>query len=263
MYSVIIPYYDHKEYLPALFESLECQKGFIGEVIIVDDGTPNDGLECFLESYISDLKSKIRLFKQNNCGTSAALNFGIAMAKCEKIAILNSDDYFAHDKLSRCNTIFYEYAVDFIFGAVNFVDRFGQDINGRMDTSWYKVGLNSICNYNYFPALLFQENIAVTSSNFVFTRELYYRIGPFRSFRYANDLDFLMRAVVNFRFHFDKDVIHTNYRYHNNNTIKENIYLTTEEVRQIALSMEDKFHTMGDEAHNELKIACKVRGFSL
>lgn len=263
MYSVVIPYYNHKQYLNDLFSSLEVQKSAVGEIIIVDDGSPDDGLEDFLRDYHSDLNVKIKTFRQANGGTSSALNFALSKISYNKIAILNSDDYFSPFKLDRCDQIFAQKCVEFIFGAVSFVDGNGCDINNDIDAQWYKKGLESIGDYHHLIVALFQENFAVTSSNFVFTRDLLNKVGPFHDFRYANDLDFLIRSLLLCKFFFDKEVVHVCYRYHNNNTIKENIELTTSEVRQIAIAHQNQIINLGVSAHSELLKACEIRGFSL
>jgi len=263
MYSIVIPYYNHHLFLPDLLSSLEIQQRFIGEVIIINDGSLYDGITPFIEKYKGVLKCKLRAFHQNNSGTAAAINEGVRLARFSKIAILNSDDMFTYNKLERCEDILCNNNVELIFGGVDFIDERGVIINGRHDTIWYQKGIESVKHYTFFPAVLLSENIAATSSNFVFTKNLFQQLKGFKNYRYSNDLDFLIRAVLKYKYFFDQKTVHVKYRYHSSNTIKENVYLTTFEHSQIANQVKMQFEKLGPVVLKEFQNACKIRGLNV
>lgn len=263
MYSIVIPYYNHERFLPSLFASMEIEALLIGEVVIVDDGSICCGLDRFLKSYKGNLKAKINLFRQLNSGTSSAINKGISLCRFDNISILNSDDCFYPNKLSRCQQVFNITGSEFVVGGIQFIDKGGNAIALCEETKWYTVGCNAFEAYNNKGCALIQENIAATSSNFVFRKSLFERIGPFKNYRYANDLDFILRAFIDGACYFDLGILHTKYRYHGHNTIKENLEATTCEVSLIAKSYRKYFESCGQDVMNELFFAAKIRGIDL
>jgi glycosyltransferase involved in cell wall biosynthesis len=66
------------------------------EIIVVDDGS-NDDTAAVLEARFGD---RIRVLRKVNGGVSAARNHGVAHARGDAIAFLDSDDSWAPDKLS-------------------------------------------------------------------------------------------------------------------------------------------------------------------
>ncbi len=263
MYSVVIPYFNHGLYLPELLHCLENQFRHIGEIIFVDDGSTTGDLYARLKNYKGPLKSKIEYIHKINGGTHSALNLGIVRASHEHIAILNSDDLFDAYRLERCDDLLHDHQADLIFGKVTFIDTNGGAYPAPMRHEWYNIGLDAVSNYEFFPALLIQENIAVTTSNFTFKRSLFNTLGGFRPFRYANDLDFLIRATLNSPYHFDQEEVHTNYRLHDSNTISESADLTTHEVSCIARDLRSQFHEKGSSAYREYLKACEIRGLNV
>jgi glycosyltransferase involved in cell wall biosynthesis len=263
MYSIVIPYYNHHLFLSDLMNSLEVQESYIGEVIIINDGSFYDGITPFIKEYKGVLKNKIKVFHQINSGTANAINNGVRIARFKKIAILNSDDLFSYNKLERCDGILCNNEAELIFGGINFIDERGASVNGRDDTIWYQKGLESVKAYAFFPAVLISENIAVTSSNFVFTKNLFQKLNGFRDYRYSNDLDFLIRAVLQHKYFFDSQNIHVHYRYHSLNTIKESVELTTLEHSQIAKNVKNQFEILGPAILKQFHHACKIRGLSV
>lgn len=94
--SVVIASYNHAPYLRVCIESALNQTLPPGEIIVVDDGS-TDGSREIIESY----GSAICPIFQANRGTAAALNAGFARTTGTWIAIHNSDDVWAPDKLVR------------------------------------------------------------------------------------------------------------------------------------------------------------------
>jgi glycosyltransferase involved in cell wall biosynthesis len=87
LFSVIIPTFNRRDLLPLALESVWQQRFADYEVIVVDDGS-NDGTV----EYLCSLGSRVRVFVQTNKGPGAARNLGVAEARGEYVAFLDSDD---------------------------------------------------------------------------------------------------------------------------------------------------------------------------
>jgi glycosyltransferase involved in cell wall biosynthesis len=95
MVSVIIPTYNRADKVGKTIESVLAQTVADREVIVVDDGSSDDTGPVLNAAF----GHRIRYFKQPNQGASVARNTGIAQARGEWIAFLDSDDLWEKDKL--------------------------------------------------------------------------------------------------------------------------------------------------------------------
>lgn len=88
--SVMIPYYNCKDYIAETIESVEKQTYTAVEIIVVNDGSSENHA-----SYLTDLlhdKPHIRLLHQTNKGVSAARNKAAAHAAGRYFVFLDADD---------------------------------------------------------------------------------------------------------------------------------------------------------------------------
>ena len=76
-------------------ESVFAQTFTDFELIVVDDGSTDD-----TASLLARFGSSLRLFRQEHLGVSAARNRGIAEARSQLIAFLDSDDLWLPEKLA-------------------------------------------------------------------------------------------------------------------------------------------------------------------
>ena len=93
--SIIVPVYNVEKYLTRCVESLLCQSFKDYEIILVDDGSPdNSGKLC--DEYES-MDQRIRVIHQDNKGLSGARNTGIDWVEqnsnSEWIGFVDSDDW--------------------------------------------------------------------------------------------------------------------------------------------------------------------------
>ncbi len=94
--SVVIPTYNRVVLLERALDSVMAQTLPADEIIVVVDGST--------DNTVSMLKSRypgVNLIQQDNRGVSAARNAGIATARHDWIALLDSDDVWHHNKLER------------------------------------------------------------------------------------------------------------------------------------------------------------------
>ena len=95
--SVIIPTYKHRDFVLATLDSVFAQTFTDYEVIVINDGSPDD--TAALLRPLAEA-GRIRYIEQENTGQSLARNRGIAAACGEFIALLDDDDLWPPDKLA-------------------------------------------------------------------------------------------------------------------------------------------------------------------
>lgn len=89
--SIIVPVYKVEEYLPRCIDSILAQSFTDFELILVDDGSPdNCGTIC--DEYANKDKRIIVIHKENG-GLSDARNAGLDIAKGKYIGFVDSDDW--------------------------------------------------------------------------------------------------------------------------------------------------------------------------
>ena len=94
--SVIIPYYRASQTIARAVESALGQTVLPLEILIVDDGSPENAAEA-----TKQFGSSVTVIRKPNGGAASARNLGIEHAKGEWIAFLDADDYWEPAKLER------------------------------------------------------------------------------------------------------------------------------------------------------------------
>ena len=94
--SVIIPYYRASQTIARAVESALGQTVRPYEILVVDDGSPDDAGMATKE-----FGSSVTLIRKPNGGVASARNLGIEQAQGEWIAFLDADDYWEPAKLER------------------------------------------------------------------------------------------------------------------------------------------------------------------
>ncbi len=88
--SIIVPVYNSAEYIGECVESVLAQTYANYELLLIDDGSPDDSRALCEELCTRD--ERIRLIVQEHRGVSAARNAGMREAKGEYLFFLDSDD---------------------------------------------------------------------------------------------------------------------------------------------------------------------------
>lgn len=100
MFSIIIPLYNKSKFILRTIESVFQQSFQEWEIIIIDDGSTDDGFQKVL-----NLNSKrITLLQKKNTGVSESRNLGISKAQFPFIAFLDADDFWHKDYLYLMKT---------------------------------------------------------------------------------------------------------------------------------------------------------------
>ncbi|NSQ65201.1 glycosyltransferase family 2 protein [Enterococcus faecalis] len=93
--SIIVPVYKVEPYLRKCVDSILAQTFTNFEVILVDDGSPDNSGKICDEYAIKD--SRVRVIHKENGGLSSARNAGIDIAQGKYLGFVDSDDYIAED----------------------------------------------------------------------------------------------------------------------------------------------------------------------
>jgi len=97
--SVIIPTHNRAHCLPRALNSVLAQSHPADEIIVIDDGSTDNTRALIAQDY-----PQVRYLYQDNAGVSAARNHGIRHARGDWIALLDSDDEWLPQKLSKQTT---------------------------------------------------------------------------------------------------------------------------------------------------------------
>ena len=96
--SVIVPVYNAEKFIHKCIDSIVNQSFNDWELIIIDDGSPdNSGEIC--DEY-AKVDKRIRVIHKKNEGVSVARNIGIENATGEYVIFIDSDDYLEGDCFS-------------------------------------------------------------------------------------------------------------------------------------------------------------------
>lgn len=102
MISIITPFYKSEKYLGDAIQSVLNQSYSDWEIILINDGSPDNSKEIAL----SCNDSRIRYFEQKNKGVSAARNLGLANMKGNFFCFLDADDVLPKQSLESRLEIF-------------------------------------------------------------------------------------------------------------------------------------------------------------
>ncbi len=122
-FSVVIPVYNKEKYLRRAVDSVLAQTYTRFELIVVDDGSTDSGLEC-----LSDISDKrLRRVWQVNGGESAARNTGIRLAGNDLVAFLDGDDSWEPRFLERMAELRQRFPKSGLYGSHYFIKTPGQE----------------------------------------------------------------------------------------------------------------------------------------
>ena len=142
---VIVPVYNVSRYIDRCMTSLLKQTYENIEIILVDDGSPDDcGFKC--DQY-ARTDSRVYVIHKKNAGLGMARNSGLDIAKGKYVAFIDSDDYvdeqmferlydrLKHEKADTCFCRYYDRTSD----GQNFLAREESVLRrGSLGTSaWY------------------------------------------------------------------------------------------------------------------------------
>jgi tetratricopeptide (TPR) repeat protein len=212
--SVVMPVYNHARFLERTLASLAAQTRAPGELVLVDDGSQDESVASVL-AFARSAAMPVVLARQANAGAHVALNRGLALARGELIALANSDDTFAPERLARLGARLDE-AHQLAFSGVALIDDDDRPAQGRYARELER----RIAELDRAPSIyhvLIRHNPAVSTGNLVLRRSLLERTGGFAAYRVCHDWDFLLAATRGTRIARDPEPLYR-YRLHAANT---------------------------------------------
>ena len=159
--SVIIPCFNHGEFLQEAIDSVRSQTVPVREIIVVDDGSTDDATRSEIRR-VRALEG-VQVLEQENAGPSVARNRGIECATGEFIVSLDADD--------RLKPVFVEKLLPLIAGNPGVGIVYGQAY-----TFGEEAGLSSLPPYR-FPDVLLDPCIYSTA---IFRRADWVTVGGYR-----------------------------------------------------------------------------------
>lgn len=184
--SIIIPVYNHAEYLKGCIDSAINQTWSNIEVLICDDASPDPGVKKVLQQYTNNPRCRI-IFSEQNEGICETQNKLLDIAKGEIIAFLDCDDYLTPDAVEKCMQHWTKDTVYLHTGRIN-VDKNGNEIN--------RISFELLPRKDYFEENL--ERMFATHFKLIH-RDAFAKVGAFDSrFNSAQDYDMLMRIAFHY-----------------------------------------------------------------
>lgn len=114
--SVIIPIYNVEKYLSRCIDSVINQKYTNLEIILVNDGSPDNSLAICQEYKNKD--KRIIIVNKPNGGLSSARNEGLKLCTGEYISFLDSDDWLDIEAFAKGMKYVLQHNADIVFWAV-------------------------------------------------------------------------------------------------------------------------------------------------
>lgn len=116
--SIIIPVYKSENFIANAVASVQKQSFTDFEILLIDDGSPDNSLSVCNDLASSD--SRIKVFHKENGGLCSARNLGIANATGKYIAFLDHDDEYMDGYLEDNISLIEKYNADVVkFGRIN------------------------------------------------------------------------------------------------------------------------------------------------
>jgi glycosyltransferase involved in cell wall biosynthesis len=183
--SVVVPAYAAARFIAATLDSIAAQTYRDFEVVVVDDGSPDD-TKTVVDAWLAKTGTPGVCVRRPNGRIAAARNTGLRQAKGELIALLDHDDFWTPDKLALTAAEFDAHPEAVLVGHHVDVVR-----NGRV----LRTERRGPAAKNMYERLLLVGN-AVSPSGATFRRDQALAVGGFREeaqFNTVEDYDFWMR----------------------------------------------------------------------
>jgi glycosyltransferase involved in cell wall biosynthesis len=191
--SIVVPAYNHAAFLREAIGSVFAQTHSAIELIVVDDGSTDWSFELLTE-LANGARCPVVLIRQPNGGAPAALNRGLAIARGDYVAILNSDDAFTPTRIETLLAAVRREGAMLAFSGVAFIGADGAFVPRHPLAEKLKAKIDSIHDY---PGLLYSlvlSNVAISTGNLLFARALLTVTGGFRDLKLCHDWDFVLAA---------------------------------------------------------------------
>lgn len=165
--SIIVPIYKVEDFLDDCIKSLANQTYQNLEIILVDDGSP-DNCPAMCDDWARK-DNRVQVFHKENAGLSAARNYGIGKANGEYLMFVDSDDYLKDNAVAE--SVAHIVDSDMLaFGCYEFFEKEG---NKGHDINFVKTQVVDYHQYwdEYFKSRL--DFIYIVAWNKLYKKEVF------------------------------------------------------------------------------------------
>ncbi|MDU6472960.1 glycosyltransferase family 2 protein [Intestinibacter bartlettii] len=247
--SIVVPIYNVEKYLEQCLDSIINQTLKDIEIILVDDGSP-DNCPQMCDDYAKK-DSRIKVVHKKNGGLSSARNAGIEVAIGDYIGFIDSDDYIELDMYEKMYNIARESNVDFVMSDYYRVSDEGK-IKATLDMNEGIYDKKKI-KKDIFPTLIMGDDInygrLLSVWNCLYKRELLYQNNLMFDEEVKYSEDNLFSSIIGYKansFYYMKGSYLYNYRYNPNSISKTykpdawSVYLKmNNKLKDLFLGVED------------------------
>lgn len=179
MFSVVIPLYNKEHVIIQTLESVLAQTFTEFEVVIVDDGSTDNGVKT-IHKFTSD--SRIKIISQENQGVSVARNVGVENSKYDYVAFLDGDDKWMPTYLETMKQAIDRFPDSGMICCGGTVENSDQTISYRLAKKY----LNQIVKINFFenPHVFLHTSATIVKRN-VFQQTQGFPVGMKRNQDFA------------------------------------------------------------------------------
>lgn len=190
--SIILPCYNHENYISECLNCIIEQNFYDYEVLILDDAS-SDSTEFIVSEWLKRHGDERFKYIRNKVNIGATRNFnkGLSLAKGNFIVFLSGDDYWSNEFLRTLIGILEENSYDYVFCKTAVIDNFGRHLRSIPDD---KIKIEN--NISIYNAMLLGSIIA--GHSIIFKRTFISKYGYFNeNLKYLSDWEFLLRIVKN------------------------------------------------------------------
>ena len=207
--SVIIPTYNGQRYLADTIESVLAQSMPDLEVIIIDDGS-TDNTPGLVQDFIKR-NQRVRYFRQERKGVSAARNRGISESRAKFIAFIDHDDLWLPEKLEKQLALFdADPGIALVYARTMIINELGRPkgMVGGLVRPQRGNCFEKLLEGNFIPlssAVVKKDALVALGVWFVQDLEMLEEIELFLRLAYSFRIDYCGQILAQWRMHSDND----------------------------------------------------------
>ncbi|MDR2824188.1 MAG: glycosyltransferase [Prevotellaceae bacterium] len=194
MFSVIIPLYNKAKYIEKALRSIVNQTFKEFEIIVIDDGSTDGGLEIVKNFQFSIFN--FQLIEQKNSGVSVARNNGVKTAKYDYIAFLDADDWWSEDYLAEMAKLINDFPDAALWASSYFKVKNGKNIPA-------KIGVNQNFTrgyFDYFQAYINSPYMPICTDAAIMRKKIYDEMGGFKpNLKLGEDFCLWVRIALKYK----------------------------------------------------------------
>lgn len=213
--SIVITSFNYAHYIGQTIESVLAQTYDNWELIISDDGSTDNSLEVI--GSFNDPRIRV-IASTTNEGGAAAYARAYALCQGKYFSSLDSDDYFAPDKIEKQVRYLEDNPeIDILGTFITEIDAAGQILTEGINETWF----NQTLDLNQPDPWIWKNHIC--HSSVIIYKSFHDRVGlTNKDLPYTADYEFWLRCLINdARFHILPEKL-TYYRSHSNNVTHKN-----------------------------------------